>query len=102
LTVENGRVAQAQIVRDSACGCARHVAENLPGTPVDDATEKAGMLHHHFPCLASMVQDPDYDDTLMHVSGHLVRDAVHQELADWLTPVSYLRPSGRVEQEKEA
>lgn len=97
LTVEEGRVAQAEVARDSACGCARHVAENLPGTPVDAAVEKAGMLHHHFPCLASMAQDPDYLDTLMHVSGHLVRDAVHCQLEDHLTPVTYLRPQGRVE-----
>ena len=97
VTVAEGRVAQAEITRDSACGCARHVAENLPGTPVDEAVEKAGLLHHHFPCLASMTQDPDYLDTLMHVSGHLVREAVQRELAEHLTPVAYLRPHGRVE-----
>src|SRR3990170_5327200 len=47
LIVEGGHVAQAEVTRDSACGCARHVAEGLPGTPVDQAVEKAGMLHHH-------------------------------------------------------
>lgn len=102
LTIEEGRVAQAEVTRDSACGCARHVAEHLLGTPVDDATEKAGMLHHHFPCLASMSQDPDYHDTLMHVSGHLVRDAVHRELEEHLTPVATMRPHGHVESRKEA
>jgi len=101
LTIEEGHVAQAEVTRDSACGCARHVAHNLPGTPVDEAVEKAGLLHHHFPCLASMAQDPDYLDTLMHVSGHLVRDAVRHELEDSLTPVAYLRPHGRVEPGKE-
>jgi len=101
LTVEAGRVAQADVVRDSACGCARHVAENLPGTPVDEAVEKAGLLHHHFPCLASMAQDPDYYDTLMHVSGHRVREAVQHELEGHLTPVTYLRPHGRVEHTQE-
>src|SRR3990170_3729418 len=28
--VDGGRVTRADVVRDSACGCARHVAENLP------------------------------------------------------------------------
>jgi hypothetical protein len=97
LSVEAGRVARAEVTRDSACGCARHVADGLPGTLVDDAIEKAGMLHHHFPCLASMAQDPDYFDTLMHISGHLVRDAVHQQLEEHLAPVAYLRPQGRAE-----
>jgi hypothetical protein len=44
-----------------------------------------------------MTQDPDYDDTLMHVSGHLVRDAVRDEISGDLAPVPYLRPHGRVE-----
>jgi hypothetical protein len=101
VTVEDRRVAEAVVARDSACGCARHVAANLPGTPVDEAVEKAGLLHHHFPCLASMTQDPDYLDTLMHVSGHLVREAVQHELEDFLTPVAYLRPHGRVQPAKE-
>jgi hypothetical protein len=30
----------------------------LIGLPVDQAVEAAGMLHHHFPCLASMNKDP--------------------------------------------
>ena len=97
ISVEGGRVARVEVTRDSACGCARHVAEGLGGTLVDDAVEKAGMLHHHFPCLASMVQDPDYADTLMHISGHIVRDAVHQQVEGQLAPVPYLRPQGRVE-----
>jgi hypothetical protein len=100
VTVDQGKVAAAQVLRDSACGCARHVAENLPGTPVDEAVEKTGMLHHHFPCLATMTQDADYNDTLMHVSGHLMREAVHQELEPHLAPVAYLRPAGRVEEEE--
>lgn len=97
LTVEAGRVASAEVVRDSACGCARHVAGELPGTPVDEAVEKAGLLHHHFPCLASMTQDPDYFDTLMHISGHQVREAVAAELQPHVSPVPYLRPSGWAE-----
>ena len=95
--VENGRVARVEVLRDSACGCARHVAAHLPGTPADEAVEKAGMLHHHYPCLASMDQDPGYHDTLMHVSGHQVRDAVRAEIEGHLAPVAYLRPEGRSE-----
>ncbi len=92
--VELGSVTRVEVIRDSACGCARHVAAQLIGTPVDDAVEKAGMLHHHYPCLASMDQDPDYLDTLMHVSGHQVRDAVRAQIEGHLTPVAYWRPEG--------
>ncbi len=97
--VEQGRIAEVVVQRDSACGCARHVAAGLVGTPVDEAVERAGLLHHHFPCLASMNKDTDYGDTLMHVSGDYVRDAIKGEIRLHLAPVPYMRPSGRVDQE---
>jgi hypothetical protein len=89
--VEDGRIREVTVLRDTPCGCARYVAEGLPGTPVDDALEKAGMLHHHYPCLASMKQDADYHDTLMHVSGNLLRDNLKDEIEQHLALV-YLRP----------
>jgi len=44
-----------------------------------------------------MNKDSDYFDTLMHVSGDHLRDAVKDEIRPHLTPVPYLRPSGRVD-----
>lgn len=98
LTVEAGRVTAAEVVRDAACGCARHVAAGLPGTPVDQAVEAAGMLHHHFPCLASMNIDVDYNDTLMHVSGHLLQDAIKEALGEHAPRAIYLRPDNFVQE----
>lgn len=90
------QVDAVTVTRDAACGCGRHVAAGLPGCPINEAEEKAGLLHHHFPCLASMNQDGDYKDTLMHISGNLVRAAIKAELADHLE-ITYLRPLGRVD-----
>jgi hypothetical protein len=95
--VEHGRVAQIEVMRDAACGCAHYVAEHLEGISVDQALEEAGMLHHHFPCLASMNQDSDYHDTLMHVSGNILKDGLKEALGDHLK-VAYVRPAGQVEQ----
>jgi hypothetical protein len=92
-------ISLALVNRDSACGCARFVAHGLGDATVAEAEHQAGMLHHHYPCLASMNQDPDYQDTLMHVSGHLLRQAVRTEIQDYLEPTAYLRPHGRVEPE---
>lgn len=92
-----GRVAEVVVERDSACGCGRAVAQGLIGCTVDAAAYEAGMLHHHFPCLASMNQDADYKDTLMHVSGHILREAVEEQVKAHLSPTPYLRPTGRVE-----
>ena len=99
LEVEGGRVASAEVVRDAACGCARHAAAGLPGTPVEQAVEAVGMLHHHYPCLASMNIDADYHDTLMHVSGHLLQDAVKEALGPHAPTVTYLRPDNLVQDE---
>jgi hypothetical protein len=93
VTLDEGQITEVEVIRDSACGCAQHVAENLISASVDESIEKAGMLHHHFPCLASMERDPDYMDTLMHVSGNLLIDALKNEIRDHL---SFIRPSGFV------
>jgi hypothetical protein len=91
------QIAAVTVERDSACGCAQAVAQGLVGCPVSEAEHQAGMLHHHFPCLASMNQDADYNDTLMHISGRIVREAVSEQIRDRMEPTPYFRPMGRVE-----
>ena len=92
----NGHITSVEVLRDACCGCARFVAAKMVGTPVEDALEAAGLHHHHYPCQASMGIDPLYGDTLMHISGNLMKEAVREALGDNLR-VAYLRPSGRVE-----
>ena len=78
---ETRTIAAAEVRRDAVCGCIRYVAERLVGLPVDEVEEKAGLLHHHYPCLASMVKLDDYNhDTLMHESGHMLRDNVSEQI----------------------
>jgi hypothetical protein len=90
-------IASAEVERDAVCGCARHVAENLVGVSVDEAEEKAGLLHHHYPCMASMQKLPDFNnDTLMHASGNLLKDNVAMQ-AKPFRDVRYLRPGTRSE-----
>ncbi len=73
-------LTQVLVQRDCVCGCASYVAEHLRGVSADDAESQAGLLHHHFPCLASMGIDSDFNDTLMHVSGNLLKDAVAEQV----------------------
>ena len=60
------------------------------------AEQEAGMLHHHFPCLASMGIDSDYGDTLMHVSGNILRDEVGEQVRPF-KQIAYLRPGTKSE-----
>lgn len=80
LEVEKKMVTKTNVVRDSPCGCGRFVAKELPGTHIRDAVEKAGLAHHHYPCLCSMNVEDDLEDTLMHFSGLQMKKTVDKEL----------------------
>jgi thymidylate synthase len=88
------RVTRARASRDAVCGCASYVAERLVGISADEAEQQAGMLHHHFPCLASMGIDADFGDTLMHVSGNILRDEIGEQVRPF-KQVQYLVPGNR-------
>lgn len=89
-------IKDVEVVRDACCGCARFTAGQLVGTPLADAVEQAGLHHHHYPCRASMGIDPLFGDTLLHVSGNLMKDALKEALGDDLE-VPRFRPPGYVE-----
>lgn len=81
---KTSRIISAQVKRDAVCGCAHFVAEKLIGLSADEAEERAGLAHHHFPCLASMVKLNDYNhDTLMHESGHLLQENLAEQLREY-------------------
>ncbi len=90
------QISAAEVLRDTVCGCARFVAQGLVGMSADEAEEKAGLLHHHFPCLASMGVDPDYGDTLMHISGNFIKDDVGEQVKPFKR-VQYIAPGERSE-----
>ena len=91
---ETRLINAARVRRDVVCGCARFVAEGLIGVSADDAEEKAGLLHHHFPCLASMGKDIDFGDTLMHVSGNVMKDQVAEQVRPYKR-TQYIAPGSR-------
>jgi len=93
---ENKVIEDVTVVRDACCGCAHFAAEKLIGTKVVDAIQDVGLHHHHYPCQASMGIDPLFGDTLMHVSGNIMKDALKEALGADLE-VSYIRPDGFVD-----
>jgi len=99
LTIDetNCVIKSAEARVDAVCGCARHVAEKLAGISIDEAEERAGLFHHHFPCLASMVKLNDYNhDTLMHESGHLLQESIAEQLKPF-KKTRYIAPGDRSE-----
>ncbi len=77
LTTSDGRVAAVEVLRGAPCGLTTFLARKLIGLPADETLpERAGQLHHTYPCLATMNLDPATGDTIMHASLHLVRQCV--------------------------
>lgn len=94
---ETAAIVDAEVRVDAVCGCARQVAEKLIGISVNEAEEKAGLFHHHFPCLASMVKLNDYHhDTLMHESGRLLQENLSEQLKPY-KEIRYIAPGTRSE-----
>jgi len=81
LELRDGRIAAVEVTRGAPCGLTDFVAEGLIGLPVADSLpQKAGELHHGYPCLSSMVMDPATGDTIMHKSLYLLRDRIKEAL----------------------
>lgn len=92
-------IASIEVKRDTVCGCARYVAQKLIGVTADEAEYEVGMAHHHFPCLASMGIDIDFNDTLLHVSGNIMKDNVAEQVKPY-KQVQYLSPGFRSEDQQ--
>ena len=82
VTVElaGDKIREVTIIREAPCGNTRFVANGLVGVWVVDAVMQAGLVHHQHPCLATMVVDPEFNDTLMHRSGLGIKQAVDEAL----------------------
>jgi len=76
------RVGKVTVKREAPCGSTRFVAEHLAGVWFREATEQAGFLHHQFPCMATMAMDREFEDTLMHRAGNMLKQSMRQAIKD--------------------
>lgn len=77
----NGELIEnVSVKRSSPCGCTFFVADRLKGIEKEKAVEKSGLLFHNYPCMASMKWDNVVNETLMHVAGFKIRNAVREAL----------------------
>jgi len=81
LAIKGKDVVEEVIVeRGAPCGSAWFVAERLKGVKTADAEQTAGLLLHNYPCLASMQIDLLVGDTVLHLSGSIVKNAVREPI----------------------
>lgn len=86
LHVELGEVrkgiALARVVRDAPCGCTWYVARKLSYSDVEDFKETVSKAHHAYPCTASMQQDLELGDTILHEAGYIIRESVDSAIKE--------------------
>ena len=81
---QRGTIVGVKVLSGAPCGSTFHVARLLTGIAIKEAIPRAGLIRHHFPCLASMQKeeiDEGEFDTLMHISGYVVNEEVERQIA---------------------
>ena len=73
-------IRHIEVKRGAPCGSTWFVAGKLENVPVDEAEFEAGHRYHNYPCLASMNVDPQIGDTILHLAGYKIKEAVKREL----------------------
>ncbi len=80
IELDADKLKRVAVVRGTPCGCTPYVAGGLIGIWERDAVEKAGLLHHQYPCLSTMVMDQEFEDTLMHRAGLMTKLATEKAI----------------------
>jgi hypothetical protein len=75
-------ILAANIVRSAPCGSTWYVAKRMTGLETDqpDLRERISEAHHAYPCTASMDQDPELKDTILHKAGYIIREATEDAI----------------------
>ena len=80
IELDADKLKRVAVVRGTPCGGTPYVAGGLVGIWERDAVEKAGLLHHQYPCLSTMVMDQEFEDTLMHRAGLMTKLATEKAI----------------------
>ncbi len=82
MKTEDGVVKEVRVLRGAPCGSTWYLAERLPGTRVEDAADRAGLLVQTYPCLASRRVDRFFSDAPIHIAGRVAQRAVEDALKE--------------------
>lgn len=87
LSIDGEAIEDTCVIRSAPCGSTYYVVQQLKGKYYKNGklsktslNEKISKAHHSYPCNASMDQDSTLRDSILHVGGYLVRNAVRRAL----------------------
>jgi len=78
-----GEVIESAVVKRSApCGSTWYVARKLAGVRTDRQIlyDVIARAHHTYPCTATMNEDPELREPILHLGGFIIREAVETAL----------------------
>jgi thymidylate synthase len=73
-------IKNINVIRGAPCGSTWYVAQELEGFPLEDAELESGNKIHNYPCIASMATDSIVGDTILHLAGYKIKEAVKEGL----------------------
>ena len=73
-------IKNINVIRGAPCGSTWYVAQELEGFPLEDAELESGNKIHNYPCIASMATDSIIGDTILHLAGYKIKEAVKEGL----------------------
>jgi hypothetical protein len=75
-------ILAANVIRSAPCGSTWFVAKKMLGLEPDqpDLRERISEAHHSYPCTGSMERDTELGDTVLHIGGYIIREAVEDAL----------------------
>lgn len=80
----DGQIVNARVLCSAPCGGTYYVAQQLKWSnhqyPDLSLEEVASKAWHSYPCTASMVNDPQINDAILHRAGYITREALYQAL----------------------
>ncbi|TXT65000.1 MAG: Thymidylate synthase [Promethearchaeota archaeon] len=84
---DNKAIDDCCVIRSAPCGSTYYIVQQLKGKYIENGkantlslNERISKAHHAYPCNASMDQDSILRDSILHVGGYLVRNAVRKAL----------------------
>jgi hypothetical protein len=83
----NKAIEDATIMSSAPCGSTYYIVQQLKGKYIENGkkptiplNERISQAHHAYPCNASMDQDSILRDSVLHVGGYLIRNAIRKAL----------------------
>ncbi len=87
LTADKKAIFDGCVIQSAPCGSTFFIVQELKSKYINNGkhdgitlNERISKAHHSYPCSASMDQDSTLKDSVLHVGGYLIRNAVRRAL----------------------